>query len=120
MVYNKDMTISFSSSNSLNRSFGIVDALQTLAPGAEWTLNGDEYSGLNWISEDIVQPTEEEILLEIDRLQEEYEALEYQRLRAPEYPPIEDYVDGIVKGDEAQVQAYISACLAVKEKYPKP
>ena len=45
---------------------------------------------------------------------------EYQRLRAAEYPPMSDYVDGIVKGDAAQVQAYIDACLAVKLKYPKP
>lgn len=45
---------------------------------------------------------------------------EYQRLRAAEYPPIADYVDGIAKGDAAQVQAYIDACLAVKLKYPKP
>jgi hypothetical protein len=44
----------------------------------------------------------------------------YQRDRALEYPPITDYIDGIVKGDQAQVQAYIDACLAVKAKYPKP
>jgi hypothetical protein len=44
----------------------------------------------------------------------------YQRDRAAEYPPITDYIDGIVKGDTAQVQAYIDACLAVKTKYPKP
>jgi len=41
-------------------------------------------------------------------------------LRAAEYPPITDYIDGVVKGDQAQVQAYIDACLAVKAKYPKP
>jgi hypothetical protein len=40
--------------------------------------------------------------------------------RAAEYPPMADYLDGIVKGDDAQVQAYIDACLAVKAKYPKP
>ena len=45
---------------------------------------------------------------------------QYQRQRAAEYPPITDYIDGIVKGDQAQVQAYIDACLAVKAKYPKP
>lgn len=45
---------------------------------------------------------------------------EYQRQRAAEYPPMADYLDGIVKGDQAQVQAYIDACLAVKSKYPKP
>jgi hypothetical protein len=43
----------------------------------------------------------------------------YKNLRAVEYPPITDYIDGIVKGDNAQVQAYIDACLAVKAKYPK-
>jgi hypothetical protein len=44
----------------------------------------------------------------------------YQRDRAAEYPAMSDYIDGIVKGDQAQVQAYIDACLAVKAKYPKP
>ena len=46
-------------------------------------------------------------------------ATQYQRDRASEYPPATDYLDGIVKGDQAQVQAYINACLAVKAKYPK-
>jgi len=44
---------------------------------------------------------------------------EYRRLRAAEYPPITDYLDGIVKGDRAQVDSYISRCQAVKAKYPK-
>jgi hypothetical protein len=44
----------------------------------------------------------------------------YQVQRSLEYPAIADYLDGIVKGDTAQVQAYIDACLAVKAKYPKP
>jgi hypothetical protein len=43
----------------------------------------------------------------------------YSELRAAEYPPMYDYLDGIVKGDTAQVDAYVAACLAVKAKYPK-
>jgi hypothetical protein len=43
----------------------------------------------------------------------------YKYLRAQVYPSITDYIDGIVKGDTVQVQSYIDACLAVKEKYPK-
>jgi hypothetical protein len=43
----------------------------------------------------------------------------YKAKRAAEYPSYTDYLDGIVKGDDAQVQAYIDACLAVKNKYPK-
>lgn len=43
----------------------------------------------------------------------------YKGQRAAAYPPITDYIDGIVKGDAAQVQAYIDACLAVKQEFPK-
>jgi len=43
----------------------------------------------------------------------------YKAKRAAEYPSFIDYIDGIVKGDNAQVQAYIDACNAVKNKYPK-
>jgi hypothetical protein len=43
----------------------------------------------------------------------------YAEKRAMEYPDYRDYLDGVVKGDQAQVQAYIDACLAVKAKYPK-
>jgi len=58
---------------------------------------------------------------ELDELAHLEEAkTQYQRDRASEYPPIADYIDGVVKGDQAQVQAYIDACLAVKAKYPKP
>ena len=43
----------------------------------------------------------------------------YIAKRAAEYPPMTDYLDAIVKGDIAQQEAYIAACLAVKLKYPK-
>ena len=45
---------------------------------------------------------------------------QYKEQRQLEYPLITDYIDGVVKGDQAQVQTYIDACLAVKAKYPKP
>jgi hypothetical protein len=45
--------------------------------------------------------------------------LTYAQKRAAEYPSMADYLDGIAKGDVAQVQAYVDACLAVKAKYPK-
>jgi hypothetical protein len=43
----------------------------------------------------------------------------YAENRAAEYPPMAEYLDGVVKGDQAQIDAYITACLAVKAKYPK-
>ncbi len=43
----------------------------------------------------------------------------YKYARASEYPNITDYIDGVVKGDQAQIDKYIADCLAVKAKYPK-
>jgi hypothetical protein len=44
----------------------------------------------------------------------------YADKRKAEYPPIENYIDGVVKGDQTQIDNYITECLAVKAKYPKP
>ena len=60
-----------------------------------------------------------EEIAEYSAKQIESAKIAYKSDRAAEYPPIADYIDGIVKGDQAQVQAYIDACLAVKAKYPK-
>ncbi len=100
----------------------IVDAIHSLRPGAIWTYhhsveNFDD--ALIWHDETQPKPTESEIQAEIARLQADYDSKEYQRLRAPEYPSFNDYLDGVVKGDQAQIQTYIDACLAVKAKYPK-
>lgn len=51
--------------------------------------------------------------------QNAFNVLSYAEKRLSEYPPIEDYIDGVVKGDKSQIDAYIAACIAVKAKYPK-
>jgi len=43
----------------------------------------------------------------------------YISKRASEYPPITDWLDGMVKGDQEQMDKYVADCLAVKKKYPK-
>jgi hypothetical protein len=43
----------------------------------------------------------------------------YIAKRAAEYPPITDYLDGVVKGNQVQIDKYIADCQAVKAKYPK-
>jgi hypothetical protein len=43
----------------------------------------------------------------------------YIAKRQAEYPPMTDYLDGIAKGDQAQIDKYIADCNAVKAKYPK-
>ena len=93
-----------------------IDAIISLVPNAEVTVCGND---VTWHEPSVAPVTDAQIDAEIARLQAEYDAKQYQRDRAKEYPPITDYLDGIVKGDQAQVQAYIDACNAVKTKYPK-
>ena len=104
----------------VERKFGISDALESIGAGTSWAYQGDDISTLEWFDDKEDHPSNDEILAEVERLQEEYDALKYQRLRAAEYPDFRDYIDGVVKGDSEQVESYISACLAVKQKYPKP
>jgi hypothetical protein len=99
----------------------IEKAIANLAPTASWYLSDNAgYEGIEWYSNDVPKPTKLEVETEIARLQAEYNSKVYARSRAAEYPPITDYIDGVVKGDQAQIDKYIADCLAVKQKYPKP
>jgi hypothetical protein len=60
-----------------------------------------------------------EVAYDKDAVQAYVDAHAYIAKRAAEYPPITDYIDGVVKGDQAQIDKYIADCLAVKAKYPK-
>ena len=68
---------------------------------------------------DIAKPTDAQ-LNALEAQANEVERLNLVKVnRANEYPDFKEYLDGIVKGDNAQVQKYINDCLAVKAKYPK-
>jgi hypothetical protein len=96
----------------------IINALQSLRPGAQWTLNGDDYEGLTWHDEnELPPPTEEEIQAEVERLQQVYENNQYQRDRAFEYPPIKEQLDTLYHQGYDGWKASIDE---VKNKYPKP
>lgn len=96
-------------------------ALCNLRPAASWVVKDEQVvANLEWLDEVQQRPTDAEIASEVARLQAEFDAAQYQRQRAAEYPPITDYLDGVVKGDQAQIDAYIADCQAVKAKYPKP
>ena len=66
----------------------------------------------------VIELTPEEIAIEQAK-EEKAKAVAYIRKRQLEYPNFADYLDGIIKGDQAQIQKYIDDCLAVKAKYPK-
>jgi len=98
----------------------IIDAIHSLRPGAEWSLNGRDYDGLNWFETNAQpKPTKKQVEAEIKRLQAQYNTTEYQKQRAPEYPSIGDQLDDLFHSgmfsDEMRQKLQ-----AVKDKYPKP
>jgi len=60
-----------------------------------------------------------EVAYDKDAVQAYVDAHAYIAKRAAEFPPITDYIDGVVKGDQAQIDKYIADCLAVKARFPK-
>tara|TARA_R100000426_G_scaffold10407_1_gene11099 strand:- start:160 stop:468 length:309 start_codon:yes stop_codon:yes gene_type:complete len=91
------------------------DAILSLKPNAKFTVRGNET--IEWLDDTETQPNDTEIQNEIDRLQAEYDALEYQRKRKAEYPTIEELVVALYDTDD---KAAIDAKrAAVKAKYPK-
>jgi len=104
-----------------------INAIKQLCPAAipiiDYELGIDE-SGNYYFTKWAEHLGEQPDISEIETLRIQYEAdrlaTEYKEKRKREYPPMEDYLDGIVKGDQDQIQEYIDECLAVKAKYPKP
>lgn len=47
----------------------VGDAIDSLVPGARYGVAGNTYAGIEWFSEDLTKPTEEEVLNEIARLE---------------------------------------------------
>jgi hypothetical protein len=61
-------------------------------------------------------PSEAEITTEMERLQAEYDAQDYARKRASEYPSIADQLDDIYHNG---IDAWKATIKLTKDKYPK-
>lgn len=92
------------------------EAILSLTPNAEFECQDDVI--VVWHSDDITQPTDDEINAEQVRLQTEYDNKQYQRDRLAEYPAIGDQLDYIYhNGLEAWKTDIIQP---IKEAHPKP
>jgi len=97
-------------------------ALSNIRPGAQWAWSGKTYDGLNWLDQEQTKPTVQEINAEIERLKQEELDKYYQQLRVQEYPPLSEFADAMYwqsEGDSTKMTAYLAACEAVKQNYPK-
>ena len=86
----------------------MIDAIYKLYPQVIRTVGETAYDA-----------NDNEVAYDKAAVQAYVDAHAYIAKRAAEYPPITDYIDGVVKGDQAQIDKYIADCLAVKAKYPK-
>ena len=91
-------------------------AIQSLVPNAEVVISDGV---VVWINPSTAPVSDEQIAQELTRLEQQYATDAYKRNRLALYPPLTDYLDGIVKSDQAQIDKYIADCQAVKAKYPK-
>ncbi len=94
--------------------FTDVDALLSLRPDSQWSKLGDD---LTWLDESTTQPSQSEIDAEKVRLENEYNANEYQRKRADDYPSMKEQFDLIY---HSGLDAWKAKVKETKDKYPKP
>jgi hypothetical protein len=97
----------------MNTTQLLAMAMNNLRPNANWVIRGDT---VDWSEQSQTKPTDAEIQAEVARLQAEYDAKEYQRNRAAEYPSYADQFDKIF---HEGIDAWKAEIQAVKNKYPK-
>lgn len=88
--------------------------------GAEWTLNGDDYAGLTWLSEDIEKPTLEELEAQWAQVQYEAEFERVEKARQAAYQTQSDPVFFSYQRGEATEEDWLGAVQAVKDALPYP
>ena len=83
----------------------------------KWQIGLDENESGIFGEPEFEIPKWEDVEKELELLKIKFEKLEYQRLRKPEYPKIEDQLDLLyhkgVEGWKEEIQK-------IKDKYPKP
>ena len=83
--------------------YDIPHALSILKPGAEWTLNGNDYTGLEWLDSG-QQPTEEDVkakIIELDaaepmrllRIERDKKIAETDWRVLPDQTPSDDWIN---------------------------
>ena len=96
----------------------IVKALIELGyESCSWNVTNEEvYENLNWLDKNVEKPSREVINNKIAELQAEYDANEYQRQRAAEYPSWQDQLDKIY---HEGIDVWKAEIKVIKDKYPK-
>ena len=95
--------------------------LVAIRPGARWTLNGDDYSGLTWL-DDSPKPTKKELdaawpQVQYDRAYAQVRADRHAAYAAPDGP---DAIFLQWQRGDASEQEWLDAVQVVKDAHPYP
>ena len=96
----------------------IEKAIKKINPNAEFSVNANDINQITWHN-GTTPISKEDIQAKIIELQAEYEANQYQRDRAKEYPSIQDQLDMQYWDKVNGTNTWQDAINAVKNKYPK-
>ena len=94
----------------------IISAILALDPNAQVSVVGESLDGITWHDDNPNNITNEQITAKQAELQADYDAKQYQRDRAKEYPSIEDQLDDLYHNG---IDGWKTTIKAVKDKYPK-
>ncbi len=94
----------------------IISAILALDPNAQVSVNGESLDGITWHDGNPNDITNDQITAKQAELRADYDAKQYQRDRAKEYPSIEDQLDDLYHNG---IDGWKTTIKAVKDKYPK-
>jgi hypothetical protein len=97
--------------------YDLPSALISLRPGSTWKLNGDDYSGLEWLDLNSAPPSWQECQDEMARLRQIYDDQQYARDRKSAYPSIVDQLDTLY---HQGYDGWYAMIKEIKDRYPKP
>ena len=93
----------------------ITQSIKAINPNAEFVIKEDDVKQIEWL-ENTTPIAEANILAKQAELKADYEAKEYQRKRASEYPSIADQLDDLYHNG---IDGWKETIKAIKDKYPK-
>ena len=94
----------------------LVDAILAIKSDAQVSIEAEDINQITWHDDNPTNITNEQILAKQTELQAEYDAKDYQRKRAEEYPSIADQLDDIYHNG---IDGWKATIKTTKDKYPK-
>jgi hypothetical protein len=97
----------------------IISAILAINPNAQVSVNAEDINQITWHNDTPVI-SNEDILAKQAELQADYDAKQYQRDRANEYPSWQDQMDMQYHDKKDGTTTWEDAVQAVKDAHPKP